>query len=132
MFPSDVLRAICWQESRWKHFLPNGKPKSNLNSNGSKDWGLMQINQATYEQQWNWKANVARAIALLADKRRLAENYLGQHPQGVTPDMVENEMIQRYNGGRYYRWDANMGTWQARPPNNYVAFIRGFMNSKPW
>src|SRR5262245_3742009 len=25
-FPNDVLRAICWHESRWIHFGPNGKP----------------------------------------------------------------------------------------------------------
>src|SRR5262249_54887187 len=132
MFPNDVLRAIGWRESRWRHFLPNGKPKSNVNSNGTIDWGLMQINEAPYEQRWNWKSNLNRAIALLGEKRKDAEKYLNRHPQGVTPEMVENEMIQRYNGGRYHVWDAASSSWQVHPPNNYVAQIRAFVKDKPW
>ena len=104
----------------------------NLNGNGTKDWGLMQINQATLEQQWNWKANVSRAIELLSEKEIQARNYLNRHPQDVTQDMIENETIQRYNGGSYYKWDVISETWQIAPPNSYVALIRNFINNKPW
>lgn len=132
MFPNDFMRAIGWQESRWNHFLPNGKPKSNRNTNGTTDWGLMQINEATYEQQWNWKSNLARAITLFEEKRDQATRYLNQHPQGISAEMLENEAIQRYNGGRYHVWDAGEGVWKAAPGNNYVASIRAIMTSRPW
>jgi len=114
------------------HFLPNGKPKSNVNTNGTTDWGLMQINQATFEQQWNWKSNLNQAVALLGQKQAQAQKYLNQHPQGVTPAMIENEMIQRYNGGRYYIWDSASAAWLPQPPNTYVASVRAIMNSRPW
>jgi hypothetical protein len=75
-FPDGILRAICWHESRWRHFLPNGTPVVNKNSNGTADWGLMQINQATFEQRWNWKSNLGRGVALLGEKRTHAMVYL--------------------------------------------------------
>ena len=131
-FPSDLLRAIAWHESRWAHFLPSGKPKFLLNTNGTTDWGLMQINQATFEQHWNWMSNLARGAAILAEKRGDAERYLNRHPEGVTEEMFENETIQRYNGGRYYDWDEETQTWLAKPANGYVAIIRGILNTKPW
>src|SRR5262249_8390206 len=92
-FPNDVLRAIGWQESRWMHFGPNGKPIRNTNANGTTDWGLMQINQATVEQQWNWKSNLSRAAALLDEKKTQAVSYLNRH-RPYTTAMVENETIQ--------------------------------------
>jgi hypothetical protein len=133
-FPNDILRAICWQESRWRHFASNGKPISHLNNDGTTDWGMMQINEATFEQQWNWKLNLARATDLLAEKHTQAVSYLNKHPKDVTPIMIENEMIQRYNFGPYYKWNPNTQTWEVSPPtnNNYLSLIRGFMNSKPW
>lgn len=132
IFSDDISRAICWNESRWRHFLPNGKPLFNKNTNGTTDWGLMQVNEAPLAERWNWKANLNRGISLLAEKRNHAEIYLQKHPQGVTETMIENEMIQRYNGGAYHKWDANTETWQEQPPNGYVATIRSFMTSRPW
>lgn len=109
MFSSDIERAVAWQESRWNHFLPSGKPKSNLNSNGTTDWGLMQANEATVEQQWNWKLNLSQGMSILAQKKADAQRYLNNHAHGVTQEMIENEMIQRYNGGRYYTWNGGAG-----------------------
>lgn len=129
--PDDIMRAICWQESRWRHFLPNGKPLVNSNPNGTTDWGLMQINQATNEQKWNWRSNLAAAIALFAQKRAAADAYLRKHPP-YSPEMLENETIQRYNGGAYYKWDAQSGTWMVSPPNGYVKGIRDILAQKPW
>ena len=131
MFPNDILRAIAWHESAWKQFGVSGKPLSHVNTNGTTDWGLMQINQATSEQQWNWRANVNRGIAILAEKRIQAKAYLDRHPP-YTPAMLEDEMIQRYNSGPYHVWDANALQWVARPPNNYSQIIRQFMATRPW
>lgn len=131
-FPNDIMRAIGWRESRWAPFLPDGKPKFNVNNNGTMDWGLMQINQATFEQQWNWRSNLARAISLFDEKRVHAQVYLNRHPENVTAEMLDNEQLQRYNGGTYYTWDALSSTWIARPPNGYVAGVRAIMAAKPW
>ncbi len=130
-FPDDMHRAIGWQESTWRHFLPNGKPKSNTNSNGTKDWGLMQINQASNEEAWNWKLNLNRGMAILAEKRHHATVHLSRHPP-FSAEMLDNETLQRYNGGKYYIWDPDTESWMARPPNGYVAMIRNHMESRPW
>lgn len=132
--PSDVFRAIAWQESRWRPFLPNGKPKSNVNTNGTTDWGLMQINRATYEEQWNWRSNLARGIAIYEEKQVYARKHLNKHPP-YTEEMLENETLQMYNAGQarhYYRWDAEANAWVASPFNNYVAGIRRWMMERPW
>lgn len=128
---NDIARAICWRESSWRQFLPSGRPLSHQNANGTTDWGLMQINEATYEQQWNWKSNVARGLAILDEKRGYATTYLNKH-QPYTSEMLENEMIQRYNSGTYYTWDANAQSWMVDPPNDYVEAIRKIMNQPPW
>lgn len=127
------MRAICWQESRWQQFKPDGTPQSHANVNGTTDWGCMQINQATNRQIWHWPSNVAQALALFAQKVAAAKAYLNQHP-GFTQDMLDNESIQRYNGGVYYKWDQTANAWKASPPagNNYVASVRELVSKKPW
>jgi len=128
---NDVLRAIGWRESNWRQFGAGGKPLVNHNSNGTADWGLMQINQASDDQRWNWKANVSRGAAILAEKRVQAEAYLNRHPP-FTPEMLENETIQRYNGGAYHQFNPQTNAWEPAPPNGYVAAIRQLMTTKPW
>lgn len=129
----DILRAIAWQESRWQQFDPSGRPLVNRNGNGTADWGIMQINQASNYLHWDWKANVARGRQILAEKRRHALAYLGRHGS-YNDEMLENEMLQRYNGGRYHQWDAEQGKWVVSPPtgNHYVAGIRKILAAKPW
>jgi hypothetical protein len=90
----------------------------------------MQINEATNEQQWNWKSNLARSVALLGEKRLQATAYLDRHPP-YTPEMLQNEMIQRYNGGAYHIWDPTNAVWIEDPPNRYVASILSLLADKP-
>ncbi len=128
---NDILRAIAWQESRWRQFDGAGKPLVNRNTNGTADWGIMQINGAANYQKWDWRANVARGAAILAEKQGHATTYLNRHGS-YTPEMLENEMLQRYNGGAYHKWDAANSQWVARPPNGYVASVRAIIDAKPW
>jgi hypothetical protein len=128
---TDVLRAICWRESAWRQFDGSSRPLCHRNSNGTADWGCMQINQAQSREIWDWLANVNRARQLYAQKEGDANRYLNQHGP-VTPDMLLNESIQRYNGGTYYSWNEASNSWKPSPRNDYVAKIREFMNSKPW
>lgn len=128
---NDTLRAIAWQESRWRQFGGDGKPLVNRNSNGTADWGIMQINQADYIQHWDWRANVARGARILEEKRRHAKVYLGRHPP-YSPEMLETEALQRYNGGRYYQWNKENKKWEAAPKNGYVASIKAILAARPW
>src|SRR5437762_1329939 len=125
------MRAICWQESRWRQFLADGSPMKNSNPNGTTDWGCMQINQATKPQIWHWPTNVSAAQGIWAGKQSAAHAHLNLHPP-FTDDMLLNETIQRYNGGSYYRWNDASKRWDAAPPNGYVASVRQIMTQKPW
>jgi hypothetical protein len=127
----DVFRAICWRESTWRQFDGTGRPLFHKNANGSVDWGCMQINNAQPNQIWDWRDNVAAAKALFSQKRQDATKYLSAHPP-VTPDMIERETLQRYNGGRYYQWNATTKHWDAAPPNQYVSIILDLITTKPW
>lgn len=128
---TDLMRALCWIESRWRQFGSDGMPIKNVNANGSIDWGCVQINNGTHRQAWQWTSNVAAGLAVLATKQNAALGYLNAHPP-VTDDMILNETIQRYNGGTYYAWDDEDQTWEEDPPSGYVASVRDVMTKKPW
>ncbi len=129
--PNDIMKAICWQESRWKQFS-NGKPLEGKNGGGRpSDWGMMQINGATNRERWHWRENINRAIEIYNEKVRHAKRYLDKHIP-YTPEMLQKESIQRYNGGAYYKWDSGKEKWIAAPKNKYVEFIERHLASKPW
>jgi hypothetical protein len=119
---TDLLRAICWNESTFRQFDSSGRPLINYNGNGTLDIGCMQINGGSKSEAWNWRMNVARGREILADKRVQAKVYLDQHGS-YTDEMLENETIQRYNGGRYHQWDSKKKMWVAVPPSVYVAMV---------
>jgi hypothetical protein len=124
---TDVLRAICWQESNWRQFDSQGLPIQNNNV----DWGIMQINGAPPELRWHWRNNIERGRAILDEKRTHATAYLNKHPP-YTNEMLENEMLQRYNGGAYYKWSTTNLQWEVSPPNDYVRRIKKHIENKPW
>jgi hypothetical protein len=122
---SDGDQIACHESSRRQ--FSNGNPV--LGPGG--DVGLMQLCNpaATCEQRWNWRSNAAAGLALLAQKRVAARTYLNAHvvdghypnDQGFNDaEVLRRETIQRYNGGRYWQWDAAQSRWEAQPPNNYV------------
>lgn len=128
---SDVLRAICWKESRWRQFDTNGQTLINRNANGTTDYGCMQVNNATRTEAWHWPSNVSRGKGILKEKERHARCYLNKH-RPYSKDMLLNETIQRYNGGVYYSWNRNEEKWFVSPANNYVERVRNYMREKPW
>ena len=128
---SDKMRAIAWHESRWRQFSTDGTPLVNRNTNGTADWGMMQINQADYPLHWCWKSNVARGKAIFEEKLRHAKVYLDRHGN-YTPQMLEDEALQRYNGGRYHAWSSTDSRWIPSPPNQYVDFIKRYISKQPW
>ncbi len=57
---STEQRVVMYRENGYKHFLSSGLPDAQLNTNGTYDWGLMQINTVnnpTYMEIWSWQAN---------------------------------------------------------------------------
>jgi hypothetical protein len=133
---TDVMRAICWKESSWRQFNSAGKPLRNDNDNGTSDWGCMQINSGNAKSidLWDFAANISSAKSVYETMQKISKDYLGEHAP-YTDDMLMNETLQSYNGGvhaAYYEWNENSKKWEAHPPNNYVALVRGYMASKPW
>ncbi len=41
--PPEVLQAVCWHASGWRHFDPNGAVLSTPTAHGT-NWGCMQLN----------------------------------------------------------------------------------------
>jgi hypothetical protein len=132
----DVLRAICWNESNWRQYGGSGLPLRNTNTNGTSDWGMMQLNDIhtiTNVEKWNWISNVNRGISIFEAKGREAEKYLAKHGN-YDSAMLLKESIQLYNGGHFHKWDPSKGIWFEAPPVNnvYVARVLAIMQKKPW
>ncbi len=121
---------IACNESHRRQFDGTGMPL--LGTGG--DVGIMQLCNpaATCGERWDWTANVAAGLALLAQKQTAATHHLNHHRVGVhypndagliDADVVLRETIQRYNGGAYWQWDQTHSQWHASPPNHYVAHV---------
>ena len=102
------------------------------------DVGVMQLCNpaATCLQRWDWTANVDAGLDLFQDKIRIARAYLNRHTvNGNYPnnlglnnrEVLQREAVKKYNGGRYWRWNAATSQWVAdpNPRNNYVANVLG-------
>jgi len=124
---TDADRVTCHESGR-RQFDGNGNPL--LGPGG--DVGVMQLCNpaATCSQRWNWSGNVNAGVALLGQKRNGATAYLNTHvvagnypnsPNLSNAAVLQRETLQRYNGGRYWRWNTATNRWDPNPPNNYVA-----------
>ena len=130
----DLSRAFAWIESGWRQFDGTpGRPLKNVNSNGTTDYGLMQVNEAPLNARWNWRQNISLGQNIISDKRNAARRYLDKHPF-YDDDMLLRETIQRYNGGRYYQWDDINMEWIPKPKDGgvYVESVIDVYNAKPW
>lgn len=108
---ADLLKAIAWQETGWKHFDSGGKVarRENRDPSGrvtSSDWGLMQINDRFHPEAFPAAREDPRANAAYAARylRELLRRY------GDT----EKALI-RYNGSP-----------------NYGAMILEHVRNRPW
>jgi hypothetical protein len=133
---NDVMRSIAWNESTWRQYGSSGLPLRNQNSNGTSDWGLMQLNdihQLTHEMKWDWEENIVKGLSIYATGANAAKKYLDAHGK-YDDQMLLKESIQRYNGHVFHKWDAQVGSWIESPPNGgiYVARVLNIMATKPW
>lgn len=103
------FNKIIAQETKGIHFTPVGEPVRSFD-NG---YGICQLTTPppTYEQIWNWKANVDAGVQLFAQKRTSAIAYLTQAGRSYTQSQLVRESICRWNGGAYHVWDAHKAAW---------------------
>jgi hypothetical protein len=91
--------------------------------------GIMQLCDpaARWHQRWSWPHNVEAGQALLQQQQGLAKAYLDQHRiDGGYPNdealsdagVLMREMMQRFLGGAYWRWDEPNGQWRRNPPDD--------------
>lgn len=98
------------QETRSKHFINlDGEPIVAFD----KGYGITQMTNPapTYEQAWNWKANILAGSSIYKDKVRIAKKYLGQAGRTYTDDQLLHEVFSRWNGGSYHEWDTVTASW---------------------
>ncbi|SDX45809.1 hypothetical protein SAMN05444064_1222 [Pseudomonas syringae] len=104
------FEKLLEQKTNSKHFIDfDGKPIVAFD----KGFGITQMTNPapSYEQAWNWKANIVAGSSIYKDKVRAARKYLGQAGRTYTNDQLQHEVFSRWNGGSYHVWDATSTFW---------------------
>ncbi len=110
---SDVagFESIIEQESNFKNFIAaDGEPL--LSFDGG--YGLTQMTNPapSYEEIWNWEANVKGGSALYQQKQKAAKTFLGKNKRAYTSEQLKLETWSRWNGGSYHVWDDQAELWK--------------------
>jgi hypothetical protein len=98
--PHDTLRRIACKESGVRQFdaAPDGGsarcPLYSADRQGRV--GIMQVPDPTADEIWSWKANVARGVAIFAERVRQAAEY----PAGVRTSAAFQALVSRFNERR--------------------------------
>lgn len=104
------FEKLLEQETGSKHFIDfDGEPIVAFD----KGYGITQMTNPapSYEQAWNWKANILGGSSIYKDKVRIAIKYLGQSGRSYTTEQLEHEVFSRWNGGSYHEWDTVSRSW---------------------
>ncbi|CAF3402361.1 unnamed protein product [Rotaria socialis] len=140
-------KKIAAQESEGRQeFLPNGYPLfSNAKDNG---YGIYQLTNPppTYNEVWNWKANVLSGIALLKNKAKEANSWMTRQRQQAKiqtnreqpvddervglncffsdnstrkiEDTVAIKLFNRASNGHYCSWNNTIAKWKFNRVNH--------------
>lgn len=106
--------ALLEQETRTQHFINlDGEPVVAFD----QGYGITQLTHPapSYEQAWNWKANIQGGSAVYQEKARAARRYLSQAGRTYTDEQLLRETLSRWNGGAYHQWDAAASAWVRKP-----------------
>ena len=104
------FEKLLEQETRCKHFI-------NVDSDPivafDQGYGITQTTNPapSYEQVWNWKANILAGSSIYKEKVRAAKKYLSQAGRTYTDDQLKHEVFSRWNGGSYHEWDSTSNAW---------------------
>ncbi|MFP3518663.1 hypothetical protein SB766_21005 [Pseudomonas sp. SIMBA_077] len=104
------FEALLEQETGCKHFIDFDNEPIVAFDEG---YGITQMTNPapTYEQVWNWKANIAAGSSIYKEKVQAAKKYLGQAQRTYTDDQLRHETFSRWNGGAYHEWDSAANLW---------------------
>jgi hypothetical protein len=110
---SEGFNSILAAESGMRHFTDSGEPIVSRD-NG---YGIAQLTdpRPTFEEVWNWKANIKAALSLYSQKRDDAKRYLSQQSRVYTQTQLMIETVSRWNGGKYHVWDETAEEWKRDP-----------------
>lgn len=106
----EGFEKLLEQETNTKHFINlDGEPIAAFD----KGYGITQMTNPapSYEQVWNWKANILGGSAIYKEKVAAAKKYLGQKDREYTDDQLKHEIFSRWNGGVYHQWDEVEKVW---------------------
>ena len=123
--PKDLIKAIAWVESRWTQMYQDGYTFRNHNTNGSTDWGIMQINDFYISTTWDFDRlksdaayNIKIGVLILRGKLRDAERVKDIH--NLEDVSVRDVGITMYNGF------TPRTTWR------YLELVNNALTRKPW
>lgn len=107
------FEKLLEQETRSKHFIEFDHEPIVAFDQG---YGITQMTRPapSYEQIWNWKANILGGSSVYKDKVRIAKQYLGQAGRTYTNEQLQREVFSRWNGGAYHEWDTASTSWVRR------------------
>jgi hypothetical protein len=124
---SKEFKAIVKHEAKSKQFNDNHINKYNGKGypiyGPPNGYGLAQIdNPPPLEMDlWNWKSNLNRGKSIYDDKKIDAYNFMEEHPNTYTEEMLLKCAFQKYNMNGYqkdtkiihyyWRWDNYQGKW---------------------
>lgn len=104
------FEKLLEQETNCRHFIDfDNEPIVAFD----KGYGITQMTNPapTYEQAWNWKANILAGSTIYKKKVQVAKKYLGQAGRTYTDVQLQHEVFSRWNGGSYHEWDAALNYW---------------------
>jgi hypothetical protein len=135
--PNDLLRALCWQESReWRQFDPGGTPLRPRRGRlvGSAR-GIAQILEKTWgrttEIEKNDYARIAWQWDYCVDAARDILRYLAKKAQKRFPHEGENAIANRVVKA-YHLGEGSFNSSEDPADFDYVKSVRRFMLDKPW
>lgn len=124
--PEDLVFAVAWTESSWTQWKDDGS----VLSSGTSDYGLMQVNRATWEGTYDWSSITSDVREnALAGVEILDWSYEYCQGLGYTGDDLLKATYAVYNGGP----DAHARPWDASSPwHGHDTNFWSNYTAKPW
>lgn len=149
----DLIRAIGWQESKWKQFRNDGRTV--VSRNGAA--GIMQVTRATWAEwfskdgqepdgyvicTWddmrnNWQTNIHNGRYLVeVYTQSMMTNEQKQWPFTARSQSIPNQqdlIVYAYKHSPEDVKRVSKANWSRTVgKNSYVRLVRGHMSRKPW
>jgi|WetSurMetagenome_2_1015567.scaffolds.fasta_scaffold02980_7 hypothetical protein len=123
--PRQIGLAIAWTESDMTQFNKNNNTYFNKNKDGSTDWGIMQINDVAWKNDFNfdriksdWKYNIeiGLSIAIVNYNKAVKSNE----------ENIIKATHSGYNAGEGFIWRYRFTKQEAPNKNCYGELVNGY------